>query len=125
VIAPPRLPMGSRPGRWGHRLSGRDKVRDWRGDIADAYERLLKFFRKPVGRALPMAMKKHSGNSFKPSSCAGPDPGRGEEERGVTYCTTPRLRFSFHSSPYGDGADAFIVVPMRMVAAEAMGLGPA
>ncbi len=125
IRAAATAPMGIPPWEVGVAVfHGRDKVRGLSWDVADAYERILKFFEGPLGRLFRMTMKKTARQQF--DSFLLPL-GRilvEGKKKGVDYVLYDApAALLFHSSPYSDGADAHIACTYAMVAAEAMGLG--
>ncbi len=125
IAAAATAPMGIPPWEVGITVfHGGAKVQDLSWDIADAYERILKFFEGPVGALFRMMMKKPARQQFR--SFILPlgrilVEGKRKGTDYVLYGAPAALLF--HASPYGDGADAFIACTYAMLAAEATGLG--
>jgi len=118
-------PMGIPPSEVGIAVfQGRDKVRGLAEDTADAYEKILGFFEGLPGRLYRMTMKKTMRRQFDnfilPLARALVE-GRKQGVDYVLYDAPAALLF--HTSPWSDGADAYIACTYAMVAAEASGLG--
>lgn len=125
IRAAATAPMGVPPWEVGILVfHGQEKVRALATDTADAYGKLLKFLEGPAGRVWRKMMKKTARESLEsfilPLGRALVD-GR---KRGIDYVLYDApAALLFHSSPYSDGADAYIACTYAMLAAESLGLG--
>jgi nitroreductase len=119
-------PMGIPPWEVGVVVfHGRDKVRTLANDTVQTYGGLLRFLDNPVGRGLLRVFTRRAtfnqldsfilplGRALVEGQAAGRDD---------TLYDAPAALL-FHTTPYADGADAFIAATYAMLAAEALGLG--
>lgn len=125
ISAAATAPMGVPPWEVGILVfHGQDKVRALATDTADAYAKLLGFIEGPAGRVYRKMMKKTAREALEsfilPLGRALVD-GRKRGMDFVLYDAPAALLF--HSSPYSDGADAYIACTYAMLAAESIGLG--
>lgn len=119
-------PMGIPPWEVGVTVfHGRDKVAELARDTADSYRGFLKLFDNAAMKQLSrLFMKKRVWQQFQsfilPLGRVLVD-GR---ERGTDYVFYDApVALMFHTTPYADGADAFIACTYAMLAAESLGLG--
>ena len=125
IRAAATAPMGIPPWEVGVAVfHGRDKVRELAMDTADAYEKLLGFFDGLAGRLFRMTMKKAVRQQFESFILPlGRTLVEGKKQGFDYVLYDAPAALLFHTSPYSDGADAYIACTCAMIAAEAMGLG--
>ena len=126
VTAAATAPMGIPPWEVGVVVfSGREKVRELAGDVADAYARLLKWMdnRATLG-LLRVFAKKTTQDQFRSFILPlGRDIVAAREAGLDKVLYDAPAALLFHTSPYADRADAFIACTYAMIAAESLGLG--
>ena len=126
LAASATAPMGIPPWEVGVTVfHGRDKVAELSRDTADSYRGFLKLFDNAAMKQLTrLFMKKSVWQQFQsfilPLGRILVD----GKERGMDYVFyNAPVALMFHTTPYADGADAFIACTYAMLAAESMGLG--
>lgn len=119
-------PMGIPPWEVGVTVfHGRDKVAELAKDTADSYRGFLKLFDNAAMKQLSrLFMKKSVWQQFQSFILPLGRILVEGRKRGTDYVFYDApVALMFHTSPYADGADAFIACTYAMIAAESMGMG--
>jgi ferredoxin len=119
-------PMGIPPWEVGVTVfHGRDKVAELARDTVDSYKGFLKLFDNAAMKQLSrLFLKKSVWQQFQSFILPLGRVLVNGREQGTDYVFYDApVAIMFHTSPYADGADAFIACTYAMLAAESMGLG--